>query len=65
MRVELTDAAAADVVDASFTYELERPGLGFRFDEEVDAALSRIGDRPKQYPEVVPDVRRALLRVFP
>ena len=65
MLVELTDAAAEDVLEASLAYELERPGLGFRFEDEVDAAFSRIGDGPRQYPEIGSEVRRVLLRVFP
>jgi toxin ParE1/3/4 len=65
MLVELTDPAAEDVIHASVTYELERPGLGFLFDEEVNAAIERIAQRPLQYPEISPAVRRALLRVFP
>jgi hypothetical protein len=36
MLVELTRAAEADVGDAAVAYELERPGLGCRFEEEVD-----------------------------
>jgi plasmid stabilization system protein ParE len=65
MLVELTDPAAEDVIHASVTYELERPGLGFLFDEEVNAAIERIAQRPLQYPEISLAVRRALLRVFP
>lgn len=65
IQVELTDAAAEDVFAASLAYELERPGLGFRFEEELDAALVRVADRPLLYAEVSPLVRRALLRVFP
>jgi hypothetical protein len=65
MLVEITDAAAEDVIAASLAYELERPGLGFRFEEELDVTLNRIVDRPQQYAEVSPLVRRALLRVFP
>jgi hypothetical protein len=64
MLVELTDPAAEEVIHASVTYELERPGLGFLFDEEFDAAIERIAQRPLQYPEISPAVRRALLRVF-
>lgn len=65
MLVELTRAAEADVGDAAVAYELERPGLGFRFEEEVDRVLAAIAENPRQYQVVAPDVRRGLVRVFP
>jgi len=65
MVVELTDLAAADVLEASLAYEIERPGLGFRFEDELDALFTRIGMGPGQYREISPGVRRGLLRVFP
>lgn len=65
MLVELTRAADADVGDAALAYELERPGLGFRFEEEVDRVLAAIAENARQYQVVAPDVRRGLIRVFP
>ncbi|HWB78180.1 MAG TPA: hypothetical protein VG755_24615 [Nannocystaceae bacterium] len=65
IRVELTDAAAEDVLAASLAYEMDTPGLGFRFEEELDAALSRVAERPLQYAEISPLVRRVLLHDFP
>lgn len=53
-RVELTDAATDDVLAASLGYEMKAPGLGFRFEEELDAALTRVAERPLQYAEVWP-----------
>lgn len=65
MLVELTAAAQADALQAALAYEAERPGLGFRFDAELDRALGRIGDNPLQFPLVHADVRRGLLKIFP
>ena len=65
MLVELTTSAESDIGDAAVAYELERRDLGFRFEEEVDRVFAAIADNPRQYQIVEPDVRRALVRVFP
>lgn len=65
MLVELTKAAETDIGDAAISYEVERAGLGFRFEEEVDRLLTAIAESPRQYQVVSPDVRRGLVRVFP
>lgn len=65
MLVELTAAAQQDATDAAIAYELERPGLGYRFDAELDAAFGRIAENPLQFPVLLSDVRRALMNVFP
>jgi len=65
MLVELTSSAESDIGDAAVAYELERRDLGFRFEEEVDRVIAAIADNPRQYQIVEPDVRRALVRVFP
>jgi len=65
MLVELTKSAESDVGDAAIAYELERAGLGFRFEEEIDRVFAAIAENPRQYQAVAPDVRRGLVRVFP
>ena len=65
MLVELTKSAESDIGDAAVAYELERRDLGFRFGEEVDRVFAAIAENPRQYQIVDPDVRRALVRVFP
>ena len=46
-------------------YETIVSGLGSRFLSEVERTLAQISERPDMYQEIIPDVRRALLRVFP
>lgn len=65
MIVELTSLAARDAAAAAVAYELEVPGLGSRFDVELDRVVGRVGDNPLQFPMVEADVRRALLKIFP
>jgi len=65
MLVELTRLAETDVAEAAVAYELERPGLGSRFDAEIERVLSRVADNAMQFPVLSDGVRRALLRVFP
>jgi len=57
--------ARQDVREAAFAYEDARPGLGVAFTLEFDALMERIAQNPRQFPEVEPGVRRALLRRFP
>jgi toxin ParE1/3/4 len=65
MLVELTSSAQLDVAEAALSYELERSGLGNRFETELEATLNRIADGPRHFQVVGEDVRRALLRTFP
>ena len=52
----------------SYDYDADYPPAGRAFKAalaKVDAALARIAERPRQYPEIARAVRRSLLRVFP
>jgi plasmid stabilization system protein ParE len=46
-------------------YEGRQAGLGAAFLEAVDEALRKIEDKPRLYPEVHLDIRRAPLKRFP
>jgi toxin ParE1/3/4 len=63
--VVFTQAASAELIDAQDWYEGEASGLGRRFLLAVDAQLERITASPRQFPIVLKNVRRALLRRFP
>ena len=63
--VRPTRSAELDAELAALDYELERPGLGSRFLDELDQLVERIGEGPLQFPLVHPGVRRGLLRHFP
>ena len=64
-RLILLPRAEVDVFDAAIWYETERDGLGRTFEDELDQVLARITDSPLQFPELEPQVRRALLGRFP
>jgi plasmid stabilization system protein ParE len=60
-----TQAARAELIEAQDWYEGEATGLGRRFRQAVDALIERMTDNPRQFPVVLKNVRRALLRRFP
>jgi plasmid stabilization system protein ParE len=64
-QVSLTVAAQADIREAFFPYEERRQGLGLEFLLQVDETMTRIAGNPLQFPQVLPGVRRALMRRFP
>jgi toxin ParE1/3/4 len=65
IRVILADEARADALDAFAFYEGRRPGLGERFREHVNNAISKIQRSPERYPLVYRDLRRRLVERFP
>jgi plasmid stabilization system protein ParE len=60
-----TRAARAELIDAQDWYEGEAAGMGRRFRQAIDAVIERMSDNPRQFPTVLKNVRRALLRRFP
>lgn len=46
-------------------YEARRLGFGYEFREAVDAAVARIAENPRAYPDRYRGARRALMRRFP
>jgi plasmid stabilization system protein ParE len=63
--VAFAPAAALELVEAYDWYEAELPGLGVRFQAEIDSTLVRMTANPLQFPAVLRGARRALLRRFP
>ena len=57
--------AEGDLEDAARWYDDERSGLADRFLNDVDRMFARIREQPLQFPAVLGDVHRALLRTFP
>ena len=57
--------AEADLEDAARWYQDERAGRAEWFFSDVDRTFERIRERPRQFPTVSGDVRRALLHTFP
>jgi hypothetical protein len=58
-------AAQIEARDAQDWYEAQTAGLGSRFRAELDHAVQRLSFNPFQFPIVLADIRRALLRRFP
>ena len=63
--VQIRPAASRDVVDAVAWYETQLSGLGARFFDDLDKAVSRIEESRGQFPVVYRDTHRALLHKFP
>jgi plasmid stabilization system protein ParE len=64
-RLSLREEAEREVLAAALHYESERPGLGFRFEAELNRTITRVVESPLQFREIEPGVRRALLPIFP
>ena len=65
MRVLFTRYAKQELEDAVRFYELEVPGLGAKFKDEVRKAALRIVEYPQAWSVERGDVRKYLLHRFP
>jgi len=65
MRVIFTRYAKMELCDAIAHYELELPGLGKQFKEEVRKSISRLVAYPKAWSVERGEVRKCLLHRFP
>jgi plasmid stabilization system protein ParE len=57
--------AEAELAEAFEWYEQQREGLGKDFLLSIEASLAEIRRRPRSFPVVHRDTRRALIRRFP
>lgn len=64
-RVEAEPLVETDIESSFEWYELELPGLGQEFLEEVRTAYLKIMDGPLKYEKLRSGVRRALTKRFP
>ena len=65
MRVRFATYARQELDDAIRFYELENPGLGTRFKDEVRKAALRIAAYPQAWSVERGDIRKCLLHTFP
>jgi len=65
MRILFDKLAQQELSDAVDYYEIELPGLGTRFREEVRVAVERIREYPAAWAKEKGDVRRYFLHKFP
>lgn len=57
--------AEREMLDAARYYELQAPGLGDDFLDNIDAAVRDIGANPSRWPIIRSDIRRRLIHRFP
>lgn len=65
MRLRIRPEALADLRAARQWYERRQRGLGHALIVAVDAAFQHIGAQPEVGAEVLPGIRRVLVRRFP
>lgn len=57
--------ASADVLEASRWYDERVDGLGMRFLDQLDAAMTSIRESPSKYPVYRNEIRRMRVNKFP
>ena len=65
MKVRLVSPANEELDEAVRYYDHQLPGLGFRFFQEVDAAIERIRVMPEAWTKIGDRSRRCILKGFP
>jgi toxin ParE1/3/4 len=65
-RVIFHSGAELDLLSATSHYENQRKGLGREFRQEIEAAVARIRENPREFPShTEPGTRKCLVRRFP
>lgn len=65
MKVRFLSPASIELDMAIRYYDHQLPGLGFRFFQEVEAAIDRIKLMPEAWSKIGEQTRRCLLKGFP
>lgn len=65
MKVRFLSPANMELDEAIRYYDHQLPGLGFRFYQEVDAAIERIRLMPEAWTRIGRHTRRCILKGFP
>lgn len=65
MRLRYHPAATNEALDAASHYEQQRPGLGRRFEQALEAANRAIAEAPTRWPRHMGRTRRYRLKDFP
>jgi plasmid stabilization system protein ParE len=65
MTVQFLPEARAELADAAQYYDLQQPGLGLEFLNEVQETLKRISESPAAFRRVSKNERRCRTRRFP
>jgi len=65
LKVRFVSSANIELDEAVRYYDHQLPGLGFRFYQEVDAAIERIKLMPEAWTKIGRHTRRCILKGFP
>lgn len=65
MKIEILEIACKEFRIAKEFYELEEPGLGARFENEIRQALLRIRKHPTAWSSERKEIRRYFIHRFP
>ena len=65
MRVRFISPANSEMDEAVRYYDHQLPGLGYRFFQELDAAIERIRLMPEAWTKIGERTRRCLIKGFP
>ena len=65
LKVRLVSPANIELDEAVRYYDHQLPGLGFRFFQEVAAAIDRIRFMPEAWTKIGDRTRRCILKGFP
>jgi hypothetical protein len=65
LNVSFLPIAKSEIAAAAHSYERKAPGLGEKFLDRVDQALTKIARNPHGYQKVIGENRRCNLEKFP
>ena len=65
MIMETLEIARREYDEAKEFYEIEQPGLGTRFEEQIRYSLIRIQQYPQAWPPERKEIRRYIVHKFP
>ena len=63
--MEILEIARREFDEAKEFYEIEQPGLGTQFDEQIKHSLLRIQKYPQAWPPERKEIRRYIVHKFP
>jgi mRNA-degrading endonuclease RelE of RelBE toxin-antitoxin system len=65
MFIEILEIARREYDEAKEFYEIEQPGVGTQFEEQIRHSLIRIQQYPQSWPSVRKEIRRYIVHKFP
>jgi plasmid stabilization system protein ParE len=65
MIMEILEIARREFDEAKEFYEIEQPGLGAKFEEQIRHSLLRIRQYPQAWPPERKEIRRYIVHKFP